>query len=415
MAECPVGKFLEKVKELPEKEKYSGPVILSLFKLLDSNEKKVLFSLLASNISVRRIKEDLVKKLFLLGVLTVEAECYTLRQEVRDTFLAACTKPVEESILVKTEIAHTSISPDRAEYAPIGGSRREQISAKKKNTTDGVYSNMLYKNISNKPDANKTIRRLMLSTGVINKEGLTYKGFNFLLTGRKHQMWSLILAHIQEDPRTSQSEILTLCELLTKDPKRVYALDSTQHSRMLGLFESLGLLVIEEGLVYFSPSFSLLFNDEEGSSKFLLLESNFRLYIYSNSPLDIFIISLFSIKMRDFPNMIVSMINEESIRQALACGITAGQIRLYLNQNSMYPINENVLEQIRLWEKRMNRIQSWESYIFSNFLNYKDFLLVESYCDSKTIEYKSYRDKRALVVGMDSYEDVKGFIRMNIK
>lgn len=413
MSECPVDKFLEKAKEIPEDERHRGIVVLSLFKLLSSNEKKVLFSLLGNNISVRRIRDRLVRKLFLLGILSVEDEYFILDSKVRESFLLACTKPVEESLLIKTDVFHSGGARPEEEK----GGRTGFLKGFVEESTDinKVYSNMLYETITNSLNANRTIRRLVLNTGIINREGLTHKGFNFLLTGQKYQMWTLIMAHINGCPGNSKNEILTLCELLTKDSKRVYRLNSAQHSKVFELFESLGLLVIENGSVQFTPSLSLLFNDEEGCARFLALESNFRLYIYSNSPLHIFIISLFSIKVREFPNMIVAMINEESIRKALACGITAGQIRLYLNQNSIYPINENVLEQIRLWEKRMHRIKSWESYIFSNFLNYKDFLLVESYCSSKKIRYMSYREKRALVIGVDSYDDVKGFIRTNIK
>ncbi|OAG33232.1 transcription initiation factor TFIIH subunit 4 [Nematocida sp. ERTm5] len=398
MEECPISMFLERIKELPDDKKHRADVLLAIFKLLNESEKRALFSLMTSNISVRRVQSDHVRKLLLLEILSVENDYYVLNNEIRKRVLLACTKPVEERVLVKVD-------------TPVS----ELLHKEKGDASSEVYSNMLYKTISCKPDANPTIRRLMLNTKIINKEGLTHKGFNFLLTGKKRQLWTLLLAHIQEDPETAENEILVLCEFLVKDPKRTYAVDRSQKSKLLGLFESLGLIFFEKGLVKFSPTFSLLFDDEEGAEKFLVLESNFRLYIYSNRPLDTFIISLFSIKSREFPNMIVAMINEDSIRQALMHGITAGQIRVYLNQNSMYEINENVLEQIRLWEKRMNRIHSWESYIFSNFLNYKDFLLVESYCENNNIDHRSYREKRMLVVGIENYENVKSFIRVSIK
>ncbi|KAI5149759.1 transcription initiation factor TFIIH subunit 4 [Nematocida ausubeli] len=396
MGECPVSRFLAQIKELEEEKMHRSDVILAIFKLLDESEKRALFSLMSSNISVRRVEQESVHKLLLLGILTVEKEYYVLSDKIRSRVLQACTRPMDERVLVRVDMEGKNVVRSSADSSDI-------------------YSTVLYKTISSKPNANKTVRRLMLNTGIVSKDGLTHKGFNFLLTGRKNQMWTLVLAHIQEDLATRQEEVLVMCEFLVKDPKRMYAIDVSYRSKMLDLFESLGLITFERGLVRFSSTFSLLFDDEEGGEKFLTLESNFRLYIYSNRPLDVFIISLFSIKIREFPNMIVAMINEDSIRQALTYGITAGQIRVYLNQNSMHKINENVLEQIRLWEKRMNRIHAWESYIFSNFLNYKDFLLVESYCENNNVEHRSYRDKRVLVVGVENYDNVKSFIRVSIK
>ncbi|KAH9385209.1 transcription initiation factor TFIIH subunit 4 [Nematocida major] len=419
MQECPVSSFIERVKDLPGMDVCKGYVFLSVFKLLDSEEKKTLFSLLGSNISVHRVEKRQVEKVLLLGVVTEEGGYYVLSDRVRTDFMAACTRPVEENVLVHVERPQkaSSVGLPRSQYAVPADGEAQQAGAKSRERegSSEVYSNMLYRTISNKPDGNKAVRRLMLSTGIISREGLTHKGFNFLLTGRKHQMWSLIVAHISENRSDPEREVLTLCELLAKDPKREYALDASQKSSMLELFESLGLLVMGQSTVRLSSSFRLLFDDVEGGRKFLALESNFRMYIYSNSPLDVFIISLFSVKCREFPNMIVGMINEDSIRQALAYGITAGQIRVYLTKNCKYEINENVLEQIRLWEKRMNRIESWESYLFSNFLNYKDFLLVESHCSNRNIRHRSYREKRVLVVDVESYDAVKEFIKTNIK
>ncbi|KAI5136695.1 hypothetical protein NEAUS06_1956, partial [Nematocida ausubeli] len=57
MGECPVSRFLAQIKELEEEKMHRSDVILAIFKLLDESEKRALFSLMSSNISVRRVEQ----------------------------------------------------------------------------------------------------------------------------------------------------------------------------------------------------------------------------------------------------------------------------------------------------------------------------------------------------------------------
>ena len=59
---------------------------------------------------------------------------------------------------------------------------------------------------------------------------------------------------------------------------------------------------------------------------FILIETNYRVYAYTDSPLQIAILSLFVSMKARFPNMVVGMITRESIRQAFVNGITADQV-----------------------------------------------------------------------------------------
>ncbi|KAI5190878.1 transcription initiation factor TFIIH subunit 4 [Nematocida sp. AWRm77] len=390
MEEGSVTLLFAKIYRLFPDLKYNDLVLLSAVKLLEQKEKTLLFSLLLNNIKTERVKHA-PHGLCALGAVSVRDGYYVLDGEVRRVLLQQCTGQLKDKFLVQTDKAND----------PAKGS---------------VYADMLFKTISNASDGNKLVRRLMVNTQMVNREGITHKGFNFLLSGRKAQMWSLILSHLSTEHEHARQELLALCEILSKDPKRVYLLDkSLSRPGILSVFSALDLVHLSGNEVRFMPAFSFLFDETLGKEKILTLESNFRMYIYGSSQLNNFIISLFTNQIREFPNLIISMINEESVRKAFSLGITAKQIMAYLIENALYRIDPNVLEHFSLWEARRQRITKWDAYMLSNFLNLKDYLLVESFCRNGHIEHKSYKEKRMLVVKAENYEEVKAFIKLNIK
>jgi len=66
-------------------------------------------------------------------------------------------------------------------------------------------------------------------------------------------------------------------------------------------------------------------------SGFIILETNSRLYAYTDSELQINVLKLFVvIKPPRFANMVVGMITRDSIRRALNFGITADQVYIII-------------------------------------------------------------------------------------
>ncbi|KAI5180156.1 transcription initiation factor TFIIH subunit 4 [Nematocida sp. AWRm80] len=390
MVSSVVEQFFQCIAKASVDLKYNSSVLLSIIRLLNTEEKATLFSLLTSSISVQWIKKEWIHLLSILEMVSVQEGFYKLENRIRESLIRLFTKIQPDKVLVQTD----------------------EIAIEEEN---GSYNTMLYKIISNKSDSSPVIRILMTRTGIINQEGITHKGFNFLLSGRKNQMWALILAHLQGSDNLSE-ELELFCEILSKDPKRVYLLDKKEEKGgILQLFKALGLLRTAGSKVIFNKSISFLFDDTQNKNKFLSLESNFKMYIYGNYPLHLFIIQLFSTRIREFPNLLVVTINEDSLNNAFSLGITTEQIKEYLLSNAIYPIDENVLGQITLWEKRRKRIFPWDSYLLNNFLNYKDYLLVESFCTNSNINHRSYKDKRILIVDVNQYPLVKTFIKTNIK
>jgi transcription initiation factor TFIIH subunit 4 len=59
---------------------------------------------------------------------------------------------------------------------------------------------------------------------------------------------------------------------------------------------------------------------------YIMIETNYRVYAYTSSSLQIAILSLFISLQTRFANMVVGLITRESIREALNRGISADQV-----------------------------------------------------------------------------------------
>jgi transcription initiation factor TFIIH subunit 4 len=81
---------------------------------------------------------------------------------------------------------------------------------------------------------------------------------------------------------------------------------------------------------------------DQSSQGYIILETNYRLYAYTNSPLQIAILNLFvSLKSR-FENLVQGIITRDSVRNALSNGITAEQIIYYISSNAHAQMRTNV-------------------------------------------------------------------------
>nr|XP_060615905.1 general transcription factor IIH subunit 4-like [Anolis sagrei ordinatus] len=76
---------------------------------------------------------------------------------------------------------------------------------------------------------------------------------------------------------------------------------------------------------------------------FIVVETNYRIYAYTDSELQIALIALFSEMLYRFPNLVVAQVTRESVQQAIANGITADQIIHFLRTRA-HPV---MLKQVR--------------------------------------------------------------------
>lgn len=65
---------------------------------------------------------------------------------------------------------------------------------------------------------------------------------------------------------------------------------------------------------------------EKDDKGYIIVETNYRIYAYTDSNLKISLLALFSDLMFRFPNMVVASLTRESVREAFKMGITGQQV-----------------------------------------------------------------------------------------
>lgn len=96
------------------------------------------------------------------------------------------------------------------------------------------------------------------------------------------------------------------------------------------------------------------------SELLIVVETNFKIYAYTNSTLHVAMLSVFVDIVARLPNLAIGFITRESLRSALIHGISAQQIYDFLMKH-VHPkmrqnnpiIPENIADQIYLWEVRL--------------------------------------------------------------
>jgi len=159
--------------------------------------------------------------------------------------------------------------------------------------------------------------------------------------------------------------------------------------------------------------------NDRSSGGFIVLESNYRLYAYTISELHLTILSLFVKLNYHLPNMAVGSITRESIRTALANGISAEQIIKFLNQN-VHPqlandvpaIPETVTDQIRLWEAERNRVAYDKGVLYDSFPSEKAFNKVVQHAKELDVYiWSTSNPKQFLMVTEEGHEKIRPFIK----
>ncbi|EUB58424.1 General transcription factor IIH subunit 4 [Echinococcus granulosus] len=127
---------------------------------------------------------------------------------------------------------------------------------------------------------------------------------------------------------------------------------------------------------------------------YILVETNFRLYAYTDSLLKTALLSLFSkIRVR-YPNLVVADITRDSVREALLRGISA-------NQPTILP--PTLVDQIRLWELERDRLFFQEGCLYEQFAKNTDFEMSNGYLLWECPE------RRVMVVSKAGHDDVRAF------
>jgi transcription initiation factor TFIIH subunit 4 len=123
------------------------------------------------------------------------------------------------------------------------------------------------------------------------------------------------------------------------------------------------------------------------SSGFIVLETNYRLYAYTTSDLQIAILALFARLTARYPNLVAGKLTRQSVRAAVSMGITADQIVGFLTAHAHTQMRQknnpvlppSVVDQIRLWQIEGERMRPTNGWLFRDFANQAEYDDVVAY------------------------------------
>lgn len=326
---------------------------------------------------------------------------------------------------------------------------------------------------------------------------ITNSGFQFLLQDVNVQIWTLLLEYLNltldlnMDPVDVLNFIFILGSLELGKAYSVSGLSETQVSMLPDLRDyglvyqrsegssrfyptRLATTLTSESTGLKTPSMALNQAVLDSGSKDLdqvnaesedsqrgqiILETNFKLYAYTNSPLEIAILNLFVSMKTRFANMVMGQITRESIRNALYNGITADQIIRFLEthahsqmrtlakekldkkiefdashnintaggapqsksmdsgvaQHRLEILPPNVVDQIKLWQLELDRIQTFDGYLFKDFKDQNEYDILCNYATEVGVLLWSEKAKLRFFVTADGMSQVADFASRKLR
>ena len=155
---------------------------------------------------------------------------------------------------------------------------------------------------------------------------------------------------------------------------------------------------------------------EAGTPGFIVLETNYRIYAYTSSALQISILQLFSnLKVR-YPNMIAGKITRDSVRRAVAQGITADHIISFLDTHAHPQMRKTnpvlpptVVDQIRLWQIEGERMKTTQGYLFREFEDWQEYDRTVKY--AKDIGVLEWKNDSKWLFFVHKHEQLASFVK----
>jgi len=166
---------------------------------------------------------------------------------------------------------------------------------------------------------------------------------------------------------------------------------------------------------------------EEG----IIVETNYRVYAYTSSPLKRRVLELFCLQEYCLPNLFVGRLARDSCTAAFEAGIDAELIIDYLRRNA-HPqaerlrqkgsggggggvpqpvVPETVADGIRLWEAETRRMEMAPAAFYDNFDSPQLFLASLRHARQQKKLLWADQAKQRLAVPLDYYNGMRAFIK----
>ncbi|KAI0973374.1 transcription factor Tfb2-domain-containing protein [Xylaria arbuscula] len=330
----------------------------------------------------------------------------------------------------------------------------------------------------------QSVKDLMIRGHLVERRGgsgisITQAGFTFLLQEANAQVWTLLLLWLESADAVASAkgadealregldsvDMLSFFFLLASlELGRAYDTDALTEARRNMLPN-----LVDFGLVYVPPSNARQFfptrlattltsseiaprsisagftaaanpassivegrntggpsaGDSGQDKSAIILETNFRVYAYVDSPLQIAVLALFVDLKYRFKGLVSGVLTRASIRRAVDMGITSDQIISYLATHAheqMHRLAASaqkpvlppvVVDQIRLWQLDTERMLATSGFLFKDFDDYKEYNEICNFADD--IGVVAWRNDRKGMFFASKVDQIKDFMRTRKK
>ncbi|KAL6122119.1 hypothetical protein NUSPORA_00858 [Nucleospora cyclopteri] len=335
-------------------------------------------------------------------------------------------KLLEHDILVERE-DFIELDQDLEEalshiFTEIDLSENKSYQLKKENTFDSLLKIIVAFTDYSKFESSFDLKSIIKLLELVDSNGnITSKGFEFLLMTKNEQLWYLLLntlGFFDLEESEALNFLVSILSLKNNTKNQIKKDISVNFYNILEFLHSLGVVLIEKDCFY--TNFSEIYqkpNNLTRNEGFMIIETNFKIYAYTSKVYEREILNLFSKITLDIPGMIRCSLDEEKVINALEKNITIDQLIKYIRTHvyNGTKIPENMVNQMRIWDGKRNRIKVYHGILYDNFDNYNSFMTLLQF--SKNINALIYVniEKKALFLKSDSKEKIREFLKTEKK
>ncbi|KAI9723063.1 MAG: RNA polymerase II transcription factor B 52 kDa subunit, partial [Chrysothrix sp. TS-e1954] len=282
---------------------------------------------------------------------------------------------------------------------------------------------------------------------------ITQTGFSFLLQEVNTQIWSLLIVYLENAEKLQMDSIEVLSFLFTLGSLEVgqdYSTNtlSPTQLQMLDDLNDMGIVYRQspKATRFYPTRLATTLNSDSDAvipslsgnalgvggvstdqKGFIIVETNYRIYAYTNSQLRIDILSLFAKLGFRYPNLVTGRLTKESIQRAISRGITSQQIISYLaahahpvmtarssagqaaSQHAHACLPPTVVDQIRLWQLEGDRMKATSGFLFKEFFNYQQYKDCLDYAD--TIGVLVWKNEAKKLFFVTRHEQIASYLK----
>ncbi|KAI5168310.1 transcription initiation factor TFIIH subunit 4 [Pancytospora epiphaga] len=433
---------------------YENPIFtMGLLRLLTADARELVFTLLVSSVHILRLKSILNIKESIRIILHTKLaykdnDILVLCDKFRRALLRGFCLESIDFLIIQAHKNIEHIVPEENNDSALRLNTicwDEESLGKVAIELSGVkFQSLLQSIVSNDSRLMYGIKDILIFCNLIDPmHQITRKGFEFLLNSRVDQHWIILLssikyfAHRADSGREMHLQLMEMCVKnksglfgvkkwtswhsflnsvgvlhlvsLSEEQKdnNMISFKQSMEDMAVGseVFEAVGSMEaharnLDSSFSYFYLNTAFLFDSinplKINSEKYIFLETNFKIYAYTNKDYEKNILNLFSRTIYTLPNLVKAQLDEESVVSAYYKGITAGQILKYLREFA-YTVPSSVANQILIWENRQHRVTTASGVLYSDFLHMSDYLQVLRFLERNNALLLKDESKRIIV------------------